>query len=364
MKVRELLKGFHKTRYGQVRAIKLGLAAHLGIHPDSTAAHLMPWIVSQAVCTVNRYLIRQDGETSYERVFNKAHSGPLVHFGERVLAHHQAAPPAQKLHLRSQPQKHYSSWLGKVSSQECTSLLMKVRFSNPEQSLVWSEISNSILSSSIRSFFPLMNPNLTIKNLKKIGLLFRNCSGHSSCNSSQRCRSETSSAQISVLRSLLSMQIRSSRLHQPKERIENHHHCQQHRQQPHHNQQSFLNPQVFRYVREFRFNLSNLSNQVLVSLRLLSKHLRFSLNNQFRSEEEPEQSQDLRILQRLQRCLRTSRKIIFLLVKIRSMQMIRKLNQRRVAFSGMVSRGSSGILNRSDQGSNHKRAQVDRSSWS
>ena len=104
---------FHKTLYGQVRAIKLGLAAHLGIHPDSTAARLMPWIISYAVFTINRYLIRQDGKTSYERVFNKAHSGPLVHFGERVLAHHQATPPAQKLHLRAQPQKHYSLWLGK-----------------------------------------------------------------------------------------------------------------------------------------------------------------------------------------------------------------------------------------------------------
>ena len=26
---------------------------------------------------------------------------------------HQATPPSQKLHLRSQPQKHYSLWLGK-----------------------------------------------------------------------------------------------------------------------------------------------------------------------------------------------------------------------------------------------------------
>ena len=75
----------------------------------------MPWIISHAVFTINRYLIRQDGKTSYERVFNKAHSGPLVHFGvgERVLAHHQATPPAQQLHLRAQPQKHYSLWLGK-----------------------------------------------------------------------------------------------------------------------------------------------------------------------------------------------------------------------------------------------------------
>ena len=52
--------------------------------------------------------------------------------------------------------------------------------------LVKSLISSSTLSSSTKSFFPLMNQNLTIKNLKKIESLFRNCSGHSSCNSSQR----------------------------------------------------------------------------------------------------------------------------------------------------------------------------------
>ena len=54
----------HKTLYGQVRAIKLGLAAHLGVHSDSTAARLMPWIVQHAVFTINRYLIRQDGKMS------------------------------------------------------------------------------------------------------------------------------------------------------------------------------------------------------------------------------------------------------------------------------------------------------------
>ena len=38
-------------------------------------------------------------------------------------------------------------------------------------------------------------------------------------------------------------------------------------------------PLVFRYLREFRLNLSN---QVLVSLKLLSKHLNLNLSNQFR----------------------------------------------------------------------------------
>ena len=71
---------------------------------------------------------------------------------------------------------------------ECTSWLMKVRFSKLGRSPVWSEISSSMLWSSTRSFFPLTNQNLTIKNLKKIELLFRSYSGHSSCNSSQKMK--------------------------------------------------------------------------------------------------------------------------------------------------------------------------------
>ena len=134
-----------------------------------------------------------------------------------------------------------------------------------------------------------------------------NTTGHSSCSSSQRWRLRTSNLQISVSMSLLSMLNPSSRLHQPRERIKEH---QQHQQQHQHSPWSFLIPLVFRYLREFRVNLSN---QFLVNLQFLSnlsKHLKLNLSNQFRSEEESEQSQDLRILSvRFQRCFRTSRKI-------------------------------------------------------
>ena len=119
-----------------------------------------------------------------------------------------------------------------VSSLECTSWLTKVRFSKPEQSLVWSRSSNSMLSSSAKSFLLLTNASLTIKNLKKIALHFRNCSGHASFNKRQRCRTKTSSLWIKGLRSLLSKQAHHSRLHQPRERISNHHHCQRHQHRP------------------------------------------------------------------------------------------------------------------------------------
>ena len=51
--------------------------------------------------------------TSEEKVFNKPQKSPIVHFGERVFAHIQAQPPAQKLHIRSAPQKSFGPWLGK-----------------------------------------------------------------------------------------------------------------------------------------------------------------------------------------------------------------------------------------------------------
>ena len=96
----------------QVMAIKLGLTAHLGIHPDSTAARLMH--SQHAVFTINRYLIRQDGKTSYERVFNKAHSGPLAHFGEWVLAHVHSQPPSGGC----EPQLRKAQYLFRLDAQE------------------------------------------------------------------------------------------------------------------------------------------------------------------------------------------------------------------------------------------------------
>ena len=46
---------------------------------------------------------------------------------------------------------------------------------------------------SAKSLFHLTNENLTIKNLKKIALLFRNCSGLSSCNENLTCSNSSCS---------------------------------------------------------------------------------------------------------------------------------------------------------------------------
>ena len=139
----------------------------------------------------------------------------------------------------------------------------------------------AFLWGSAISFFLFVTVNLTIKNLTKIALPFKNCSGQSSCNKGQRCRTKTSSPWIRDSRSLLSTQAQHSRLHQLRERVSNHHHCQRRQHQPQYvNQQSFLNSQGFRCLQDF----------IPCIFIMLSNQAQFSLSNQisnqFRSEEE------------------------------------------------------------------------------
>ena len=70
-------------------------------------------IIQHATFQINCYLVRSDGKTSFEKVFKKPQRSPIVHFGERVLAHTQSQPPAQKLQVRASPQKSFGLWLGK-----------------------------------------------------------------------------------------------------------------------------------------------------------------------------------------------------------------------------------------------------------
>ena len=104
---------FHKTLYGQIRSIRIGLADHLSIDAHHLYAAFMPWIIQHATSQINRFLVRSDGKTSFEKVFKKPQRSPIVHFGERVLAHIQSPPPAQKLQILASPQKSFGLWLGK-----------------------------------------------------------------------------------------------------------------------------------------------------------------------------------------------------------------------------------------------------------
>ena len=75
---------------------------------------------------------------------------------EFILIQQQPISCLGSLSMLSSPSIDTHCDWGNVSSLECTSWLTKVTFSKPEQSLVWSKSSNSMLSSSTKSFFPLM----------------------------------------------------------------------------------------------------------------------------------------------------------------------------------------------------------------
>ena len=110
------IERFHKTLYGQpgqVRAIRIGLADHLNVDAEDHDAALMPWIIQHMTFQINRYLVRSDGKTSFEKVFKKPQRSPIVHFWESVLAHIQSQPPSRKLQIRASSQKSFGLWLGK-----------------------------------------------------------------------------------------------------------------------------------------------------------------------------------------------------------------------------------------------------------
>ena len=75
--------------------------------------------------------------------------------------------------------------------------------------------------------------------------------------------------------------------------------------------------------------LIKLSNQAPSSLSSKPSN---QIRNQFMSEEESEQSQSPKIPQKSQQYFRTSRKIIFPSLRIRSMRIIKKLNQKKSCF--------------------------------
>ena len=46
---------FRKTLYGQVRAIRIGLADYLGLHSDHVGGSLLPWLAQHAAYQINRH---------------------------------------------------------------------------------------------------------------------------------------------------------------------------------------------------------------------------------------------------------------------------------------------------------------------
>ena len=109
---------FHKTLYVQVRAIKVETGTRCSFWNSSGFKSSSPHALHHSACGLHDQPVPHSSGwkdlmcAGFQ--FNIAHLGPLVQFGECVLAHVQSQPPSQKLvDLPAQPQKNYSLWVGK-----------------------------------------------------------------------------------------------------------------------------------------------------------------------------------------------------------------------------------------------------------
>ena len=73
-----------KEVQGQLRAMKSALDTRVGVDIRGTS-NILPWMVECASVLINRYLVRKDGKTAYERLRGKKSKMLGLEFGESVL---------------------------------------------------------------------------------------------------------------------------------------------------------------------------------------------------------------------------------------------------------------------------------------
>ena len=102
------IERYHRTLLGQVRTLTQQVTDNYGI-TISNQHPILPWIIRHAAYLLNRYAVHNDGYTSFQRRWQKAHKQPLCEMGETV----QYMIPT----LRTQPkleQRFYKGiWLGR-----------------------------------------------------------------------------------------------------------------------------------------------------------------------------------------------------------------------------------------------------------
>ena len=106
---------FHRTLHEQIRTIRYQWAAHLGIRASAWPPASLPWIIQHAVFIANRYIIHNNGATSYSNNYHREYDGAILHFGENIWAEIKNIP-SKKLDSRNEPQKLKGIWLGRDTS--------------------------------------------------------------------------------------------------------------------------------------------------------------------------------------------------------------------------------------------------------
>ena len=93
---------------GQVRALVQQVTTSYNL--TLSVQHLvMPWIVRRAAWLLNRYAMHNDGQTSYQRRWQKDHTAPLCEMAEAV----QYMIPTTKAQPKMEPRFFKGIWLGR-----------------------------------------------------------------------------------------------------------------------------------------------------------------------------------------------------------------------------------------------------------
>lgn len=77
------IERFHRTLLGQARTLTQQVADNYGA-TISNQRPILPWIIRRAAYLLNRYAVRNDGLTSFQRRWQKAYKQPLCEIGETV----------------------------------------------------------------------------------------------------------------------------------------------------------------------------------------------------------------------------------------------------------------------------------------
>ena len=102
------IERYHRTLLGQVRTLTQQVADNYSITISNTHP-ILPWIIRHAAYLLNRYAVHNDGRTSFQRRWQKAHKQPLCEIAETV----QYMIPTLKTQPKLAQRFYKGIWLGR-----------------------------------------------------------------------------------------------------------------------------------------------------------------------------------------------------------------------------------------------------------
>ena len=102
------IERYHRTLMGQVRTLLQQVTTKYNL-TLSVQHPILPWIVRHAAWLLNRYAIHNDGQTSYQRRWQKDHKAPLCEMAETI----QYMIPTTRTLPKMEPRFFKGIWLGR-----------------------------------------------------------------------------------------------------------------------------------------------------------------------------------------------------------------------------------------------------------